>query len=188
VSARGARFVLGADVTSLCPFISISRAQSFVCRRGDGGERGERANRRSMSGSKSINQSIRGRGDISTPLNKGYCATPGGGVNFSGGIFLSADFPFSFSPAIPFYYLFGCDSISRFARRPLPPSSVVSIDARFLPAFFTLTRRKQMNLRVENLNGGKRVDAKKHHNVNATFLYYHPNIHEKKARPQKNRH
>jgi len=188
VSARGARFVLGADVTSLCPFISISRAQSFVCRRGDGGERGERANRRSMSGSKSINQSIRGRGDISTPLNKGYCATPGGGVNFSGGIFLSADFPFSFSPAIPFYYLFGCDSISRFARRPLPPSSVVSIDARFLPAFFTLTRRKQMNLRVENLNGGKRVDAKKHHIVNATFLYTIPIYMNKKSETSKNRH
>jgi len=185
VSARGARFVLGADVTSLCPFISISRAQSFVCRRGDGGERGERANRRSMSGSKSINQL--GGEAISQRRSKGYCATPGGGLNFSGGVFLSVDFPFSFSPAIPFYYLFGCDSISRFARRPLPPSSVVSIDARFLPAFFTLTRRKQMNLRVENLNGGKTRWWKKHHIVNATFLKYHPNIHEKK-RDLKNRH
>jgi len=137
-----------------------------------------------MSGSKSINQSIRGRGDISTPLNKGYCATPGGGVNFSGGIFLSADFPFSFSPAIPFYYLFGCDSISRFARRPLPPSSVVSIDARFLPAFFTLTRRKQMNLRVENLNGGKRVDERNIISLTRLFFITIP-IYMKKKRDLK---
>merc|ERR1711951_212380 len=109
-----------------------------------------------------------------------------GEVNFSGGISLSADFPFSFSPAIPFYHLFGCDSISRFARRPLPPSSVVSIDARFLPAFFTLTRRKQMNLRVENLNGGKRVDAKKHHiSLTRLFLNTIPIYMKKKSETSK---
>merc|ERR1712149_47019 len=108
-----------------------------------------------------------------------------GEVNFSGGIFPSADFPFSFSPAIPFYYLFGCDSISRFARRPLPPSSVVSIDARFLPAFFTLTRRKQMNLRVENLNGGKRVDERNIISLTRLFLNTIPIYMKKKARPQK---
>merc|ERR1712189_57937 len=133
-----------------------------------------RANRRSMSGSKSINQSINQLGGeaISQRRSIRDRATPGGGVNFSGGIFPSADFPFSFSPAIPFYYLFGCDSISRFARRPLPPSSVVSIDARFLPAFFTLTRRKQMNLRVENLNGGKRVDER--NIISLTRLFFIP--------------
>jgi len=134
-----------------------------------------------------VNQSINQLGGeaISQRRSIRDRATPGGGMNFSGGIFPSADFPFSFSPAIPFYYLFGCDSISRFARRPLPPSSVVSIDARFLPAFFTLTRRKQMNLRVENLNGGKTRWWKKHHIVNATFLKYHPNIHGKKSETSK---
>merc|ERR1719187_1370043 len=133
-----------------------------------------------------VNQSINQLGGeaISQRRSIRDRATPGGGMNFSGGIFLSADFPFSFSPAIPFYYSIRCDSISRFARRPLPPSSVVSIDARFLPAFFTLTRRKQMNLRVENLNGGKRVDERNIVSLTRLFLNTIP-IYMKKKRDLK---
>merc|ERR1719187_641748 len=133
-----------------------------------------------------VNQSINQLGGeaISQRRSIRERATPGGGVNFSGGIFPSADFPFSFSPAIPFYHFFGCDSISRFARRPLPPSSVVSIDARFLPAFFTLTRRKQMNLRVENLNGGKRVDERNIISLTRLFLNTIP-IYMKKSETSK---
>merc|ERR1719187_495230 len=103
-----------------------------------------------------INQSINQLGGeaISQRRSIRDRATPGGGVNFRGVFSPRLISLFPSLPRFPFI-IYSVAIRSRFARRPLPPSSVVSIDARFLPAFFTLTRRKQMNLRVENLNGGK---------------------------------
>merc|ERR1719187_1921772 len=74
-----------------------------------------------------VNQSINQLGGeaISQRRSIRDRATPGGGVNFSGGVFLSADFPFSFSPAIPFYYLFGSDSIV------IRPKTTAAIFSRF---------------------------------------------------------
>jgi len=149
----------------------LNSRPSFCCRWGDGRGRGERANRRSISGSATR---IRGRGDLTAAQGLSRDAR---GVTLFPGVFLRM-VPLLLSRDSLFFSFVAIRSI-----RAKPTAAIFSrFDRCSVFAGFTLTLENKWTC-GQRINGGKRVHQR-NINDNATFLFTIP-IHENKSETSK---